>query len=650
MAKRIDESNNKYKIERVREPMSREELSRLYNEFKSDDDYLSYHLDTIKDTSYKYKVVIMNDENVKPVECFKNKNKQTSGIIDKLDDEIYSYSCSYADKDDAIDFIEDCINENRVSSKPRAVMQDGLNRKSIEKYNELVERERLECESVVNFTKPTFDEIKNNIYVNVYNGSTYNIKESDLPDDLREDVGVIIPGMIETRDEYFEFVKRLKDRGRNGLGRSIYERYEDYEEATDLIERYKQALYDKYGGKDEFLNAKAMGGMFGAYEYYPTIKPRFKKTARNIKLDKGINVNELALIKDMGARIREELDDEIESIEVSHDYIIYENTPPKFKDLPEDLQMFYKTDKYDMNGFDVLKHTHMSMTDYANKLIKEGNADEGYKILESIENEAKLMNDDYESNMISIVNEEDLTLDSLIGQCQYDKMLSLYHEDVDNHVDCESTKEGFAKFIKYQLAEEYEHDIDDIKGIDNDNDIKAIVEHATRYAFDKRYREDQDEKALVNSTNISMNQMGFGNSVDRNVRMNVKKGEDKITAFVRSIINEANNRIENMQSDADNVNKSAVNRRDIAGTNYSSQLMDNDINLVDINATPEGILEHIVNNEKFMKSIYELSSGKENIDELFSERVHLDEFVQNILKDNKPIFTENIIDKSLKNK
>ena len=35
----------------------------------------------------------------------------------------------------------------------------------------------------------------------------------------------IIPGLIESREEYFEFVKKLKDRGRNGLGRSIYERY-----------------------------------------------------------------------------------------------------------------------------------------------------------------------------------------------------------------------------------------------------------------------------------------------------------------------------------------------------------------------------------------------------------------------------------------
>ena len=44
----------------------------------------------------------------------------------------------------------------------------------------------------------------NNIYVNTYNGSIFIMnKENDLPDELREDVGVIIPGIIDTREELF---------------------------------------------------------------------------------------------------------------------------------------------------------------------------------------------------------------------------------------------------------------------------------------------------------------------------------------------------------------------------------------------------------------------------------------------------------------
>jgi hypothetical protein len=270
----VDKNSNNYTIERIRKPMDRSKLNQLYNEFKSDDDYLSYHLDVIEEMHPKFKITLVNDEEKNPI-----KNSDLN------------QSYGYMEKHHAIEFIEECIDNNRVSSKPKAVMQTGFNKKALDKYKALLEREKEECELVNEFTKPSFEDIMNNVYVNAYNGSTYHMKDNDIPDDLREDVGVTIPGLIETKEDYFEFVKRLKDRGKNGLGRSIYERYEDYEDAKDLIERYKQALFDKYGGKEEFFHAKDMGGMFGAYEYYPTVKPRFKKTMRNIKLDRGMNLN-----------------------------------------------------------------------------------------------------------------------------------------------------------------------------------------------------------------------------------------------------------------------------------------------------------------------------------------------------------------------
>ena len=40
--------------------------------------------------------------------------------------------------------------------------------------------------------------------------------EDEMPDDLREDVGVIIPALIESREEYFEFVTiRIHDGASN---------------------------------------------------------------------------------------------------------------------------------------------------------------------------------------------------------------------------------------------------------------------------------------------------------------------------------------------------------------------------------------------------------------------------------------------------
>ena len=276
MAKKVNNNDKRinYKIERIRTPMSREKLNDLYKELKSEDDYVNYHLDLIEDTHNRYMITIMNDDSTSPI---------------KNSDETKSYG--FMKPSEALEFVTNYIDEGRTNSKPKAVMQNGYSKRSADKYKELVEYEREEGKVVNSFTKPTFEDIMDNVYVNTYNGSTYHLPDEELPDDLREDVGVIIPGLIDTREEYFEFVKRLKDRGRNGLGRSIYERYEDYEEAVDIIEQYKQALYDKYGGKEEFFYAKDLGGMFGAYEYFPTVKPRFKKTARNIKMDRGINLN-----------------------------------------------------------------------------------------------------------------------------------------------------------------------------------------------------------------------------------------------------------------------------------------------------------------------------------------------------------------------
>ena len=439
MAKKIDKKEIKYDIERIRPAMDRNKLNELYNKFKSDDDYLSYHMDVIDDTHFKYKITIVNDEYKSPI---KNSDEDKS--------------IGYMDVEKASEFIEECINENRVSSKPKAVMQNGFSRKSVERYNNIVAKEKEECAIVNNFTKPSFEDVMNNIYMNPYNGSTYNMKENELPDDLREDVGVIIPGMIETKEEYFEFVKRLKDRGKNGLGRSIYDKYEDYEEAKELIERYKQALFDKYGSKEDYFYARDMGGMFGAYEFYPTVKPRFKKTMRNIKLDKGMNLNELALVKDMGRRIREEYEDEINQINVDgYKYTMYENTPPKFKDLPEDLQLFYKTDKYGINGF---THTDkfLSIETYANSLVNSSDPDkqlEGYRILENLKYDAMVGQEYYETEFVDVVDMDELLINSAISQMEYDKLMyetqdSLY---VDSVVSIDEIYKAYKQFVEQQV-------------------------------------------------------------------------------------------------------------------------------------------------------------------------------------------------------
>lgn len=628
-----------YNIERIRTPMDRDKLNELYDKFKSDDDYLSYHMETIEDTHPKYKITILNDEEKCPV-----KNSEVNS------------SYGYMEKHNALEFIEECINNNRVSSKPKAVMQNGFTKRALDKYKEMVIREKEECEIVNEFTKPSFEDVMNNIYMNPYNGSTYHTKDNDIPDDLREDVGVIIPDLIESKEEYFEFVKRLKDRGKNGLGRTIYEKYEDYEEATELIERYKQALFDKYGGKEEFFYAKDMGGMFGAYEYYPTVKPRFKKTMRNIKLDKGINLNELALIKDMGRRIREEYDDEINAIEVDgYDYTFYENTPPKYRDLPEDLQMFYKTDKNNINGF---THTNKFMTldQYAQTLINSKDPDkqiEGYRILEDIKSELMLEQEDYQSNFVNMVDMDDLTIKSAISQLEYDKLVELYDKDyktVDLMIDDTEARVAYEKYLEYQLVSLNGYDIEN-NPMDK-NTVKDLVKYASRYVFDKEFRNKQDELLNVNSVADSLYTDVKSVSFDeaRDYRSSVRKGDNKISAYVRDLADAAKKSLEMMNSNADNVNKvnrpdsSTVSMNDVTGYEFINKYVDGfALNPND----PSELLKYMKNNDKLAKKIYELSSDAE-ANEMFSERTNIDDFVNDAKSTSKPIITKGMIDKAMK--
>ena len=634
MAKKVNNNDKRinYKIERIRTPMSREKLNDLYKELKSEDDYVNYHLDLIEDTHNRYMITIMNDDSTSPI---------------KNSDETKSYG--FMKPSEALEFVTNYIDEGRTNSKPKAVMQNGYSKRSADKYKELVEYEREEGKVVNSFTKPTFEDIMDNVYVNTYNGSTYHLPDEELPDDLREDVGVIIPGLIDTREEYFEFVKRLKDRGRNGLGRSIYERYEDYEEAVDIIDQYKQALYDKYGGKEEFFYAKDLGGMFGAYEYFPTVKPRFKKTARNIKMDRGINLNELALVTDMGKRIREELDEEIDQIEVNHEYTLYENTPPKFKDLPDDLKLFYKNDKNDINGFTHTKN-FKSIEDYAQELIRSKDSDkqmEGYRILEGIRNDILANQPLYHSDFVDVIDSDDLSINALMSQYQYDKLLheTDYNVDyVDEMIGTVESEKAFRKFVEEQIIAEHGYDINNPM---DKTRVKDMVDYASKYVFDTGFRRMEDEKSKVNSAGEVLyrnnKQIGFGKEEDRS---KVKSNESKLQAYVREIGNLAKDSLNRMNSNADVVSRqqgeSTIDIHECTGY----QTLDAVNGSFTLEPTPTALLKYMKNNEMLAKKIYEISSDRK-VDNMFSERTNIDDFVNEAKTVSKPMITGNMIDKSL---
>jgi hypothetical protein len=640
MAKPLNENDRiNYTIERISTKMSREELNELYEQFSSDDDYVNFHIDNIEDTHNKYYITILNDEKESPIK-------------DSGEDRSYGFMRVK----DALEFVNEYIDEGRCNSKTKAVMQQGYSKKSLDKYNDLVEQEEEESEVVTEFTKPSFEEVMNNIYMNDYRGSIYNEPDEYLPDELREDVGVIIPGIIDTREEYFEFVKRLKDRGKNGLGRSIYSKYEEYEEAVDLIEQYKQALYDKYGGKEEFFYAKQLGGMFGAYEYYPEIKPRFKRTQRNIKLSKGINLNELALVEDMGRRIREEYEEEINNIELDEEeVIVYENTPPKFKDLPEELKMFYTTDKYGINGF---THTDRfkSLREYANEMTKSKDPEkqyEGYKILDELEREEIYYREQYTSEFVTVSDLDDLNDESIISQLEYDRIMYETNNDsyyADSVVDVTPEFLAYKTFVKNQLLAS-DDELDEKDPMDKTR-IYDITDHAARYVFDDVYKKKVDEQSKVNSAGDVLYRNNKEVSFENGKKAKVKSNESKVKHYVSEVVKETKRTIDNSNSNADivhgrNTTTTLIDQHDICSIDGRGKFGDI-TSTFSIESTPKDMVKYMKNNETLAKRVYEVGSDN-NVGDLFSERTNIDDFVNEISKSTKPMMTEDMIEKSMKN-
>lgn len=619
-----------YKIERINLPMRRDELDEICSELTSDDDFVNHLLEVVEETNKKYYITIMNDE-------FKSPKKNST--------EERSYG--FMKNEDAVEFLNEYIDSGKANSKPKEVMRTGYNKRSKDKYNELVIKEAEETSIINEFTKPSFDDVMDNIYVNVYNGETYHENEDELPDDLRANVGVIIPGMIETTEEYFEFVKRLKDKGKNGLGRSIYDRYEDYLDAVDLIDKYKQALYDKYGGKEEFFEAKELGGMFGAYEYYPMVKPRFKKNQRNMKLDKGINLNELANVKDMGARIRAEYSDEIDSYDVDDKFVEYLETPMKFRDLPEDLALMYKNDVNGNNGFDVTDK-FKSIEKYAAMLraSKDGDeAGEGYRLMDAIARDRYAEVPIYDLEYVDLI--DDLTSDeNVIEQIVYDKALYLHDYDMyeaDKEINTKSSFEAYKNFMKERLK---------VTGGLHGNEmldnvfIEDTATYATRYMFEPTFKRIEDNKAEMNAAGDVLyrgnsNMTAFGKEKEV-----IRDGESRIQKYIRELSGEVNSALANIDSNADTSGYSNTMSIDDA-TSYRGSSIDIGMANFEMVGEPEKAFRHMVENQDFARRIYEVGADKDS-DDMFSMRTRVDEFVNKAKESTKPLVNNDVLNTILK--
>lgn len=617
------------RVNKIREPMNREALDKIVENLKSDDDYVNYHLKNIEETPKNKFIIILSDEYPK-----NNKNmfsEEPSSVL-------------YLTPEAAYDNINTYLDEGKASAKPKEVMRNGYNKASQDAYYRLVEQEKEESKYVKEFTQPSFEDVFDNIYVNTFNGDTYNMKDEDIAIELRDNVGVIIPGLIDNQEEYFEFVKRLKDKGKNGLGRSIYEKYEDYQEALDLISTYINAVYDKYGGKEEFYNAKDMGGLFGGYEYIPEIKPRFKKTLRNLKLDAGLPPVEYKIPENLGYRILKDGEKEFGNLDndIDNDFEIYEETPPKFRDLPDDIKLLYENDKEGNNGIQMIRN-FKSYEEYARDLLRTKKSDkmrEAYYILQDIENKRIMESDIYESMFPDSLNGDydELEPDQIIRQFDYDKMVYEYGETyADRNYDTTEAQKAYKEIMKQAVAvmNGLEGEKDDIL---YEKDIEDSAEYAVKYMYDLRFRniEDEKRKAAIEAAGDIYSINGktiFG----ENNRERVKKGDSAVETYIRELSKNVEDTIEYVEANAEMGDYRSVS--DITSYNNSFNVVEPDFK---IEPEPESIYKYAVRDRNLAKRIYELSGG-EDTNDMFSPRTNIKDFVDQASTPCNPVITDELI-------
>lgn len=665
-----------YKIERLREPMSREQLEEVSSKIRSDENCITYHLEHLDDIPRNKKVVVLIDE-----------EKNDKGYVELK-------------PIDAKEYFNEYLDMGKANAKPKEVMRIGYSQQSKENYDKLVKQENEETKYINEFTMPTFDELWDNIYVNTYNGDIYNESSETLPDELREDVGVVVPGIIDKIEDYFDFVKRLKDRGRDGLGRSIYDKYEDYLEATEIIGTYIEAVYDKYGGKETFYQAKDIGGIFGGYEYIPTVKPRYKKSKRNMRLAKGEIADELFDIdtSNLGALISKERDIAIQEEEATnycdHDddslgsklrkesiqrdiengcyeeefydedelipddnndsYIVIDESddedfdsnelnvvyelPPRFTDLPKELDDVYKTGLVEqILGFKPSEK-------YAELMLASDNKEEaklGRELLANKEAQDIIDSAIYESTFTDMLNSDsnNLPLDSIIDQLSYDKIVSKYgSETADMFPISESSMNAYRNFIKDHMME-LDEDKYDLAEAENYADYK------TKYMYNQKFRQLEDEK---NNLNRSANDLLRNNNIavfgENNYREELQKGETEIEGYLREMSSRVRISLDFLTSNADTDDYTGGYKTSMATDYNSSNIVDKLNGEFEIPTSPQGVLKYAENNIELAQRIYEFTvDNPDDARKMFSDRCSIEDFVSMATKESKPMFSDKVI-------
>lgn len=686
-----------YAIKRINEPLSREELERIANSIKSEEDCINYHLSQLDSLDKNDKVVVILDreENER---CYKELKK-----------------------DEAKKYFEDLLDSGRVNSKPKEVTRIGYSEASKIAYDEMVQQEREETKYVNRFTQPTFDDVWNNIYVNTYNGDIYNETLDQLPDELREGVGVIVPGIIDKEEDYFDFVKRLKDRGQDGLGRTIYDKYEDYIEATEIIGAYIEAVYDKYGGKEQFYQAKDMGGLFGGYEYIPTVKPRYKKTRRNMRMAAGEisddrfdviipNLGELIWEEnygsgkqqkeeeeeteydDLGKRIWEErmaMERQEMIDEYGEEYVeeYYDNSYDE-EEYDDDDDCWY-IDNYDYEEYDIIYDddddeeyydddeiiilddvpdefyssdlyrkisNFRSNNEIIRKLLVSDNLEDvrtANRMIAEIEAQEFYETETFDSEFVDILGRdaEIMPVEAVLNQYAYDKMLYEEGVEVADEMAASSpvVQNAYKEMMKNRAIE-----INDWHSEYNLAEIEEFADYETKYMYDLKFKQIEDERKKIGRTGNNILRRKDPSMYLGEQRRTLNSNDTEIQAYLRALSDNVRTALTFLKSNAEtdaytNSGYSALDVGYEASTKGEQEYVtvDKKIASFELPMYPEGILKYAENNMDLAKRIYGFNIDEDNLKDaeiMFSDRCNIEEFIKLATKQNKPMITEELID------
>lgn len=577
-----------YAIKRINEPLSREELEKIANSIQSEEDCINYHMSQLESLDKNDKMVIILDRE-EDEKCYKELKKPEAKL-----------------------YFENLLDSGRVNSKPKEVTRMGYSQSSKIQFDEMVKQEKEETKHINDFTIPTFDEVWDNVYVNTYNGDIYNETPDQLPDELREGVGVIIPGIIDKEEDYFDFVKRLKDKGKDGLGRTIYDKYEDYIEATEIIGTYIQAVYDKYGGKEQFYQAKDLGGLFGGYEYIPTVKPRYKKTKRNMRMAAGELSDDAfsTIIPDLGARIweerqqmmREKVEEDSCKYEDDLGARIWEEREAAMRQEMVDeygeeyVEQYYDEDEEDDDNWfiddyyeeyniiddddeedyyyenndeiiildDVPEEFYQSSlydqiskfksnTEIIKKLLRSSELEDvrtARRMIYEMENEEYFNTEIYDSDFVDILGRdaECMPINAVINQYAYDKTLHDFGTEAADDMAASNPE------IQNAYRDMMKSRAEVMYGWDKEYNITEIEEYSdyeTKYMYDESFKQIEDERKKIGRVGDNILRKKDPSMIFGEERKTLNSNDNELKAYIRKLSDSVRIALEFLKKNAD---------------------------------------------------------------------------------------------------